>query len=139
MNKLLIGALAGLADLTQLVSSVKTKSQVESGHSYKNIGGGNAVNFLGKPIYQNQKLNENFSPNPKQTTLAYDLPATSSITANPASNPNLPFYGNPYFCKDRHEAQLALFDQRIKDLEGRAEANSRNIASLNSDMDATEP
>ena len=51
MNKLLIGALAGLADLTLLVDSVKTKSQVGfAAHNYSNIGGGNSVNFLGKPI-----------------------------------------------------------------------------------------
>ena len=50
----------------------------------------------------------------------------------------MPYYGNPYFCKDRHEAQLAEFDKRIKDMEGRAEANARNIEKLKGDIGGAE-
>ena len=97
------------------------------------------MNFLGKPVYQNQKLNQIYSPNSTQTTVAFDFPATSSITANPADNPDVPYYGNPYFCKERHEAQLALFEKKVKDMEGRVEATAQNIVSINSALDEVEP
>ena len=111
MNKLLIGALAGLSDLTQLADSVKTKADAEFGnygfgYNYKNKGGGSKMNFLSKPPYQNQRFNNLFSPNSTQTTLAWNLPATSAITAIPSNDPNTPYYGNPYFCKNRHEVQI---------------------------------
>ena len=139
MNKLLIGALAGLADLSQLVSSIKTKSGTQFSHGYYNRGGGNTVNFFDKPVYQDQRLNQFFSPNQAQTQVAFNLPATSSITANPADNPQLPYYGNPYFCKDRHEALLANMDQRIKDMEDTSEANAKDIVTLKGGLEGVEP
>ena len=140
MNKLLIGALAGFADLTQLVSSVKTKPEVEFAHAYMNKGGHSGhMNFFGNSIYQDQRLNHIFSPNSTQTTVAFNFPESSSITANPADNPNVPYYGNPYFCKERHEAQFALFEKKFKDMEGRIESTSKKIVSLNSDLDGVEP
>ena len=139
MNKLLIGALAGLADLSQLVSSIKTKSEAKFSHGYYNRGGGNTVNFFDKPVYQDQRLNQWFSPNKTQTTLGFSLPATSSITANPADNPQLPFYGNPYFCKDRHEALLASLDKRVKEMEDTAETNAKDLVTLKSGLDGVEP
>ena len=73
MNKILIGALAGLADLSLLSNSVKTKSEAEwffnQGHGYGNsyghgYGHSHGNRFFGSSFFNNlPSFNNNFAPN----------------------------------------------------------------------------
>ena len=79
MNKILIGALAGLADLSLLSNAVKTKSEAEwffnQGHGYGNSyghgyghghghGHSHMNGFFGSSFFNNlPSFNNNFAPN----------------------------------------------------------------------------